>query len=103
MRAAHILGMAGEFCNLVGAFLLGVEMFFRARYRRRDAKLGALHDFAIANDLKSMYYDGVCVSDIDFRDKVAEKRAKKYGWVGIGFLLCGFALLVLYHWIEMKA
>lgn len=103
MREAHILGIVGEFCNLVGAVLLGLEMFFRARYRKRDATLGALHDFAVANDLKSMYYDGICVSDVDFKDKVAEKRAKKYGWFGIICLAGGFALLVLYHMIEMRA
>lgn len=98
---AHSLGIAGEFLNLLGAFLLGVDMFLRGDFRRHDAELLHVRDFVVRNNVKSARYRNVTVAAPDFRELIAERRARKYGFAGALLLFVGFALLVGYHAMEI--
>lgn len=98
---AHFLGIAGELLNFAGAILLGVDLFLRGRFRKQEADLSGLHDFAVRNRLQLVRYKNVMVALPDFQELVSERRARRYGFVGASLLMGGFALLVGYHMMEI--
>ena len=99
---AHVFGILGELFNLGGAILLAIELFQRGTYREIDLRHAKLHDFAVRSGLESTYYEDLRVDDPDFKEKVAEVRAKRYGFSGAIALGVGFALLVVYHVLEIS-
>jgi hypothetical protein len=97
MTLAHILGIAGELLNLIGAILLAIELFMRRAQREEDTKNARLHEIAVRSGLKTTAVNGIPVADPAFKELMAEQRAKNLGFTGAAFLICGFGFLVAYH------
>lgn len=97
----HVLGITGEFLNLLGAVGLGFDILLRSPERARRKRLAKLHDFALRAGLERWEHKGVNVSSPDFAEAVSDRRAAVYGGAGVGLLVAGFFLLVLYHLGEM--
>lgn len=92
----HVLGIAGELLNFVGALILAWDILSRQRQRAQMLKLSALNKFATKYELSGTY-KGLPVASNDLGERIVEQQVTFLGWIGVGFLLLGFALLVGYH------
>lgn len=92
----HVLGIVGELLNFIGGLILAWDILSRQRQRARRAKLLALNEFATRYELSGNYRGLPAASD-DLGERIVEEQVTFWGWVGVGFLLLGFALLVGYH------
>jgi hypothetical protein len=98
----HVLGIVGEFCNLVGGLILAGDVLFRQKQRARRVKLSALSEFAAKHELSGTY-KGLPAASIDLEEMIVDQQVTFWGWIGVGFLLVGFALLIGYHFEAIMA
>lgn len=97
----HLIGIVGESLNFLGAGALACDILLRSPEHARRKRLGALHDFATRTGLERVTYQGIPVILQDFAEKVLDRRAARFGFLGVGLLALGFLLLVIYHAMEM--
>lgn len=92
----HVLGIAGELFNFVGGLILAGDVLFRQRQRASRVKLSALSEFATRYELSGTY-KGLPAASNDLEERIVDQQVTFLGWIGVGFLLLGFALLIGYH------
>ena len=99
---AHWLGLIGESLNFFGAVILALDIFLR---KRGEEELRKLEDLSVyARKFNSpATYKGFAVADPHFARDVTHWNAKKLAYAGTILLALGFALLIAYHVVEMKA
>lgn len=97
----HYLGLAGELLNLLGALVMGLDVFWRDRERKLKSDLEHVKKLALNANIPSTLYKGCEVVSEDFPESALDKRSSLIAYTGAGLLALGFVLLAVYHGLEI--
>lgn len=97
---AHWIGLLGEASNLLGTFILSFDLLYRKKEHENLRNYQSLSAWAEQHGLEVRYKE-LRARDPEFATFILAREAGQLALNGLRFLIVGFILLGLYHWIEI--